>query len=269
MIVNGNALKNEIKEQLRQEIINLGFSPRLGVLYIGHDPVIEKYISIKEKFAIDIGAGFELVRLPEQITTDETLTAIQELSARSGGIIIQLPLPRHLDQEKILLSVPKEKDVDLLSQKSKEHFESNDDIVSPVVGAIALILTKYIPDFASKKVAVVGQGKLVGSPVLVWLMKQGATPAVITRTMDMDAMLSEFDIIISGAGSPGLIKPSIIKEGVVIIDAGTAESDGQIQGDADPLCAPKCSIFTPVPGGIGPLTVAMLYKNLVALSMLK
>jgi len=136
----------------------------------------------------------------------------------------------------------------------------------PVVGAIKELSKRQHVVFAGAKVVVVGEGRLVGKPAALWAKKQGAQVKVIHRNTERpEEILKTADIIISGAGDPGIIKPEMIKEGVVIFDAGTSEEGGVLKGDANPACADKATLFTPVPGGIGPITVAVLLRNLVNL----
>jgi methylenetetrahydrofolate dehydrogenase (NADP+)/methenyltetrahydrofolate cyclohydrolase len=135
-----------------------------------------------------------------------------------------------------------------------------------VAGAVAEVLERHHVDVTGKKTVVVGAGKLVGKPVASMLAEMGAEVSVVTSTEGSLEELKTADIVVLGAGSPGFVKPDMLKEGVVLIDAGTSESNGKLAGDADPSCAEVASVFTPVPGGIGPLAVAMIFKNLLALT---
>ena len=178
---------------------------------------------------------------------------------------MQLALPEHIDTKAILDAVPVEKDIDVLSSKSRERFEKGElDITPPVVGAIKEIVEREQVEFGGKNVVVVGKGSLVGGPAALWFKNKGANVTVVDQdTNNITEVTQNADIIVSGAGVPGLITPDMIKEGMVLLDAGTSEQGGKLKGDADPACAEKASIFTPVPGGIGPITIATLLQNLV------
>ncbi len=139
-------------------------------------------------------------------------------------------------------------------------------VLPPVAGAVAEVLMRQGVDVAGKKVVVVGAGRLVGKPVAEMLKEMGGEVAVITTTSGSLEELKTADVVVLGAGNPGFIKPEMLKQGVVLIDAGTSEAGGKLMGDADPACAEVASIFTPVPGGIGPIAVAMIFKNLLALA---
>jgi methylenetetrahydrofolate dehydrogenase (NADP+)/methenyltetrahydrofolate cyclohydrolase len=168
-----------------------------------------------------------------------------------------------MDTKAILDSIPVEKDADVLSSVAR----TTGALLPPVVSAVKKILEFGKVEVKGKKTVVVGSGFLVGAPVAAWLIQQGAEVKVVNRsTGNLSELLHDADIIVSGAGSPHFIKPDMLKQGVVLIDAGTSESDGTITGDADLACAEKCSVFTPVPGGVGPLAVACLFENVVTLA---
>ncbi|MFA6254104.1 MAG: bifunctional 5,10-methylenetetrahydrofolate dehydrogenase/5,10-methenyltetrahydrofolate cyclohydrolase [Candidatus Paceibacterota bacterium] len=261
MIVDGKKLADDIKTTLRLALLAQGKNLRLDVILVGDNLVSQKYVKRKKKVGEEIGIEVIVHELMREITQIELEEEIENLNnnERVNGIIVQLPLPPQIDQEKILNLVSPDKDIDALSREAK--------VLSPTVGAIREILEKNKVSLAGKRVVVVGNGKLVGRPVSVWLTQEGVSVEVIDiDTKNPEEALLQADIIVSGVGKPGLITSDKIKEGVVLIDAGTAESGGQLKGDADPACAEKCSLFTPVPGGVGSLTVVMLFKNLLELS---
>lgn len=266
MLVDGKKIANEIKESLRQEVVKLGRVPVLSIIYVGSDPAIESFIKIKKRFGEEMGVQIEIHRFGQKISGEELKKEIEKISGQSDGVIVQLPLSQHLDTDSILNAIPLEKDVDVLSKKAMEMFEKGDSAVfPPVAGAIKEIFDRYNVDMRSKKIVIIGKGRLVGQPTISWLKREGIEPVALEEGDDVEREIRDADIIISGAGSPGLIKLEMIKEGVIIIDAGTSESKGKICGDADPACADKASVFTPVPGGIGPMTVAILFRNLITL----
>ncbi|MFA5022740.1 MAG: bifunctional 5,10-methylenetetrahydrofolate dehydrogenase/5,10-methenyltetrahydrofolate cyclohydrolase [Candidatus Paceibacterota bacterium] len=261
MIVDGKALAEKIKVELSEKLKAQSLKPRLEVILVGDNVVSQKYVERKKKMGEEIGVEVVVHELLGDITQADLEEEIEKLNnnERVNGIIVQLPLSAQIDEQKILNLVLPDKDVDALSNEAK--------VLSPTVGAIREILNRNSVSIRGEKVVVVGNGKLVGRPVSIWLTQEGANVEVIDiETKNPEEILRGADIIVSGAGKPNLITPDKIKDGAVLIDAGTSESGGQIKGDADPACADKCSLFTPVPGGVGPLTVVMLFKNLLELN---
>ena len=226
------------------------------------DPVIESFLRIKGRAAARLGV--EIIRLDIiNADTEKIIKAVRKLVGETDGIIVQLPLPENVDTDAVLASVPPERDVDA---NGPHH---NPSVCAPVVNAVAEILKRSGVDLKNKKILIVGHGRLVGKPVEEWFRKHSNRPSVVTDSINLERQAPSADIIILGVGEPGLLKPSMIQDGAVVIDAGTAELGKKVVGDADPACAAKCSIFTPVPGGVGPIAVAMIFKNLFELSKVK
>jgi 5,10-methylene-tetrahydrofolate dehydrogenase/methenyl tetrahydrofolate cyclohydrolase len=170
-------------------------------------------------------------------------------------VLVQLPHPQ---ADALLAQIPPDKDVDALGLAPK--------VLAPVAGAVKEILARSDIEVRGKKAIVVGEGRLVGKPISRMLRDMGAEVSVVTLEQGSLAELKDADIVVSGAGSPHLIQPEMLKPGVILIDAGTSESGGRMVGDCDPACADAASVFTPVPGGVGPVAVAMLFKNLSTLT---
>ena len=279
MILDGRALAEKIVSGLKGEYGRLSKRPSLAALMIGDDVVIARFIAQKKKIAGELGVDFRAYEYPADISTNELRKRIAAVvhDADPDGIIIQLPLPGHINQQYILNSVPPEKDVDVLSARAVGDFAvGKSKVLPPVVGAIKALFDEYGIDYRSKHVAVVGAGTLVGKPVAVWLANERVLFMVVDEnTPDITPFVKGADIIITGVGKPGLITGDMVKEGAVVIDAGTSESAGsssvlgagKLVGDADfDSVSKKASYITPVPGGVGPLTVAMIYTNLLALA---
>ncbi len=259
MIVDGKAMAARIYEDLVEEIATLPRAPRLGILTCSPNFETQKYLDLKQKKAHAVGIETEVVELDKDVTTEAILATVVALASRCDGVVVQLPLPAHIDTAAILQSIPVTHDVDALNPATTA-------VLSPVVGAIAEILKVYQVPIFERLVTVVGSGKLVGMPVAQWCIAQSAAVSVVTKdTADIAYYTRNADIIVSGAGVPGLITPTMVKDGVVILDAGTSEEGGMLRGDADSACAEKAALFTPVPGGIGPITIAVLLQNLVVL----
>src|SRR3989344_7385792 len=259
MIIDGRTLAKEILARAKTRAEKLQRRPNL-LVYVAPDetPATRSFLKIKARSAEAAGCDFEETR---------SLT----ISSRADAVIVQLPLPDEINTADVLNSIPTQQDADVLSRAARAKFENGDAnaLLPPVVGAVREIFVHNKIDAKGKKAVVIGNGWLVGNPCAKWLMQQGAEVSVVINPSEFAvarATLATADIIVSGAGSPHLIKPDMLKQGVVFIDAGTSESNGEVVGDADPLCADKCSVFTPVPGGVGPLAVACLFENVVMLA---
>ncbi|MBI1999514.1 MAG: bifunctional 5,10-methylenetetrahydrofolate dehydrogenase/5,10-methenyltetrahydrofolate cyclohydrolase [Parcubacteria group bacterium] len=276
MIVDGRAIAAEIKEELKARVAERTAPPTLFVFIIGDNPVSERFLSVKKKFASDVGVTVEERRYDDGIATLRLASDVEGVAMGGNrGVIVQLPLPDTLDTARVLDAIPPHADPDMLSVESQRMFQDGRSrIVPPVVAALREILERNNVTIKNKNVVIIGKGRLVGAPAAVWLRREGGKVTVLdSRTPDIGAYTKDADIIVSGAGRAGLITPDVVKEGVVILDAATSETPpergkqgGKLAGDADPACAEKASVFTPVPGGIGPITVAMLFKNLLLLT---
>jgi len=264
--VDGKKIKDEIRETLKEGFLNLQQKKTLGIIYVGTHPVIDSFVALKESFGKSIGVDVVVHRFKEGIEEDLLLNALNNIQKESDGVVVQLPLPTHLDQESILSLIDSKKDIDLLSKKAFTKFLHNEThMMPPVVGAINEIFKRYSVDLKNKNIVVLGQGKLVGKPVFLWLMREGIFAKMVGKDDDMEGVVSDADVIISGVGVPHILRPHMIKEGVVLIDVGTSESGGTIKGDIDPLCVEKASLFSGVPGGVGPITIATLFHNLYSI----
>ncbi len=268
MLIDGRAIAHDLNLHTKQRIERLSFRPLLVDIVVGNDPASLSYVKIKEKKALESGLLFELHQLPFESTTEEVISKIEELSAREElcGLIIQLPLPSHLDTKQILDTIPERVDVDLLNSRSSEKFYSNEsDLIPPTAGAVVQILDSLPEDWNTKKFLVLGQGELVGKPVAHLLKQRGYDVAVADNsTAEVNQMILEADCVISGVGKPGLVTGDKLKQDVVVIDAGTSEAEGSIKGDVEQETVElKAKYLTPVPGGVGPITVAKLLENVL------
>ena len=270
MLIDGKKMAEELKTSLASEVFKLSKKPRLAVIRVGGDPVTEKFMEQKKKFGGAVGIDVRIYNIEDDITTSKLREKVSEIVhiEENTGVIIQLPLPKQINTQYILDAITPEKGPDMLSSKSVGLFSSGrSKILPPVVGAIDHIFTAYGIQLKAKKVVVLGVGRLVGKPAAIWLINHGATVTAIDENTDDPTLYTvNADIIISGVGMPHLIGADMVKDGVIAIDCGTSEANGKLAGDMDPAVAEKASLFTPVPGGVGPLTVAMLFKNLVELA---
>lgn len=261
MIVDGRKIADEIISSLNLE------GATLLAIQVGEDPATESFLRIKKKFGERAGARVLVEKFETSVETHTLISRIKKANQDKevAGILVQLPLPERINTAEVLSAIDPNKDPDALSGAPL--------VLPPVVAAVAEVVSRYNIDLTSLNVAVVGYGRLVGEPVGAWLKNLGVEYAVATEeTGNLSKIVSQADVVVSGAGVPGLIKPGMVKEGVVLIDAGTSESPnapvgtgGKLAGDCDPACADKAAIFTPVPGGIGPIAVAELFANLETL----
>ncbi len=257
MNIDGRAIAKEMLARAKARAQILGRRPNVLVYVAPNETLATRsYLKIKARSAEEAGCDFEETR---------SMTS----SSHADAVIVQLPLSPDMNTKEVLNAIPVPQDADVLSDAARKRFADGepDALLPPVVNAVKKILEFGKVDVRGKKAVVIGRGFLVGAPVATWLTQQGAIVGVAnSKTEDLAAALRAADIIISGTGSPHLIKPEMLKAGVVLIDAGTSESDGAIVGDADLACAEKCAVFTPVPGGIGPIAVACLFENVVTLA---
>ena len=242
----------------------------LAAVLIGQDPASLSFLKIKEKTAKELNIDFRLYQIPETIknkpiSNDYLRKEILRLSKpkNCGGIIVQLPLPPQFNQNYVLNAIPPEKDVDVLSERSLGSFYNNRfPVLPPAVGVAKEILTTYNLELKTLKVAVVGLGFLIGKPIATWLMNQKTgNICLIEKNGDLKK-IAEADVIISGAGSPELIKPAMLKENAIMIDFGYGLKNGKISGDFDAKTLTNEKIaYTPTPGGTGPILGAKLFEN--------
>lgn len=257
MIINGKQIAEDILSALEKERSDFG-SLTLGILTNAGDAATDSFVKIKARTAARLNIELSRIELGPDATTDEAAYALKELSKNTHGIVVQLPLPPGIDLAAVLSALPESHDVDALG--------SSRIVRPPVAEAIAEVLARSGVAGSNKKAVVVGAGRLVGQPAKELLEDLGARVEVIDKNQGSLASLIDADLVVLGAGEPGLVKPAMLKQGVVLIDAGTSDVGGAVVGDADPNCASVASVFTPVPGGIGPIAVAMLFKNLLTLA---
>ncbi|HYD92934.1 MAG TPA: bifunctional 5,10-methylenetetrahydrofolate dehydrogenase/5,10-methenyltetrahydrofolate cyclohydrolase [Candidatus Paceibacterota bacterium] len=261
MIVDGKAIAADILRSVKERL--QGKTLTVRAIVMAPTAVTESYLRIKEKRASEAGMQLEVVRMEHDAQTEDIIAKIALPGA--DAVIVQLPLPDHIDTKRVLDSIPLTKDADLLSDAARERFV-DEGIIPPVAEAVREILERYEIDVPNAKAIVIGDGWLVGKPVADLLHRMGAQVVVLTKDSPYFADFDEADIIVSGAGQPHMVKPDILGPWPVLIDAGTSELGGAIAGDMDPACAENARLFTPVPGGVGPVAVACLFRNVAELA---
>jgi len=267
-IIDGKKIKDEILKEVKEGVLLLPFSPLFCDILVGDDPVSASYVRIKSKIASLVEIKFRTAEFKNSVTTEELVEEIENLNRvpHICGIIIQLPLPPHIDKKIVLDAISPSLDVDCLGSINSENFYHNDgDIGYPTALACIRILESLDVDLKSKKILVLGQGILVGLPVTHLLKSKGLN--VLTAnifTVNTEELIKDADVIISAIGKAKYIKGDMVKEGVIIIDAGTSEDNGAVVGDVDfESVMDIASFVSPTPGGVGPVTVAMLLKNVL------
>ncbi|MBI4086859.1 bifunctional 5,10-methylenetetrahydrofolate dehydrogenase/5,10-methenyltetrahydrofolate cyclohydrolase [Candidatus Kaiserbacteria bacterium] len=267
MIVDGVRIARLIDAEVLKLIQKNGEIPRLRIFACQPTFATQRFLALKKARAEKLGVALEVKAYPPNSTTDEIVAGIKTAVAEADGSIVQLPFPPHTDMEQVLAAIPASHDVDAIGAEAEKLFADGKPLVlPPVVGAIAEIIARHNVEVRGKRVVVVGEGRLVGAPAAVWFRQQGADVRTVNRkTEGLARFAREADILVLGAGVPGLITPDMVRDGVVIFDAGSSEDAGKLVGDADPACAERAALFTPVPGGIGPITVALIFRNLLAL----
>ncbi len=270
-IIDGKALAQEIQESVAQEVRNLKESynivPGLAVILVGDDPASHAYVKMKAKACEKVGFYSITHNMPDTISQEEIIGTIEMINQnpRIDGILVQLPLPEHIDTDSILEVIDPAKDVDGFHPYNVGRLVTNLDGFVPCTPlGVMKMFEKYEIELEGKDVCVVGASNIVGKPMAALLLNANATVTVThIYTKDLASHTKKADIVIVGVGVPGLIKADMVKDSAVLIDIGINRlDDGRLVGDADfEALKDKCSYITPVPGGVGPMTIAMLLSN--------
>jgi methylenetetrahydrofolate dehydrogenase (NADP+)/methenyltetrahydrofolate cyclohydrolase len=268
MLLDGKTVKKELLEKLKEELLTLPRQLGLTVIQVGEDPASKVYVGQKEKMALEVGYNFNHVKLDENVTEEELLKVIDELNANElvDGILVQMPLPKHLDAKKIQNRVDPFKDVDGLCDINAGKLMHNVDTLVPCTPyGIMSMLEHYEIDVTGKNVVVIGRSDLVGKPIAQLMQNANATVTVChSKTANLAEYTKMADILVVAIGKANFITGDMIKENAVVIDVGINRVDGKLYGDVDfETAKEKVSFITPVPGGVGQMTVAELAKNVV------
>lgn len=272
-ILDGKALSAVVKDEVRLEVAELdakyGRKPCLCVIIVGENPASQVYVRNKVKAAAYTGMESLLIELPASVSEEELLRKISELNSDDSvdGILVQLPLPKHIDEEKVIDAIAPEKDVDGFHPSNVAGLWLGKDCIVPCTPAgVMRLLDSTGIDLCGKTAVVVGRSNIVGKPVAKLLLDRNATVVIAhSRTADLGAVTRQADVLVVAVGRAGLITGDMVKPGAVIIDVGmNRDAEGKLCGDVDfASCSEKASWITPVPGGVGPMTIAMLMKNTI------
>lgn len=270
-IIDGKLVSKELREKIREDVLKFitktGITPGLAVVLVGNNPASAVYVRNKHKACLDAGINSIEITLPEETTEEELLSVIDELNRREDahGILVQLPLPRHINEEKVINAISPEKDVDAFhpANVGKIMIGSYDFLPCTPAGIISL-LDYYNVDIAGKNCVVVGRSNIVGKPMSLLLLERNGTVTIThSRTKDLASVCRSADILVVAIGKAKFIGSEYVKEGAVVIDVGINRlEDGTLAGDVDfDAVAPIASLITPVPGGVGPMTITTLLMN--------
>jgi len=271
-VIDGKAIAAKIRGEIAIDVNRLetaGVKPGLAVVLVGEDPASKVYVSMKEKACQDVGIFSDEHKLPVETGEAELLGLIQQLNAdsRIDGILVQLPLPKHIDTEKVLEAISPHKDVDGFHPYNVGRLVVGKPLFQPCTPYGVMMMLKEIGvDLAGKEVVVVGRSNIVGKPVAFMCLQQHATVTLChSRTKNLAQKVGMADVLIAAVGQPEMIKGAWIKEGVVVIDVGVNRvGEKKLVGDVEYAAASeRASAITPVPGGVGPMTITMLLYNTV------
>lgn len=265
-VLSGTGLAAQIRRELKEAIEESKVQPGLAVVLVGQDPASRIYVKFKTQASEEVGIYLETVELPEDISQKKLLKVIARLNKSKDihGILVQLPLPRHLNTYEVIEAIDPSKDVDGFHSENVGWLSIGEPRLMPATtkGIMTLLESSDI-DLSGKHVVMVGASNIVGKPTAMALLNKNATVTICHKlTQDLKSHTKHADILITATGVPKLITADMVKEGVVIIDAGITRFEGKVVGDVDfEAVMEKASYITPVPGGVGPMTVASLLQN--------
>ncbi len=271
-IINGKEISAQIKDELKQKVSDMkekGTSLCLAVIQVGNDPASSVYVGNKKKACEYIGIESLSYELPENVTQEELISLIETLNEREdvNGILVQLPLPEHIDEDAVIRAIAPKKDVDGFHPQSVGALcIGQKGFVSCTPAGIIQLLKRSGVEIAGKECVVIGRSNIVGKPMALLLLRENGTVTVThSRTKNLKEVTKRADILIVAVGKPKMISKDYVKEGAVVIDVGIHRNENnKLCGDVDyDDVAPVCSAITPVPGGVGPMTIAMLMQNVV------
>ena len=272
ILIDGKKIAAELREELRQEVVELKSKhnkvPGLTVILIGDMAPSQIYVRMKEKAANEVGLKSEVIRYPEVVEEKTVLDKIEELNKDESisGILVQLPLPKHIDKQKVIETILPGKDVDGFHPMNVGNLSSGYESSVPCTPLGCYLMIKKIePNLSGKKAVMIGRSNLNGKPMAQLLLKENCTVTIThSKTKDLKAECLEADIIVAAVGIPELVKADWVKKDAIVIDVGINKTDKGIVGDvAFDEVSKVASALTPVPGGVGPMTIACLLKNTI------
>lgn len=268
VIIDGKAIASEIQDSIKNEVINLKRKPGLAVILVGEDPASEVYVKNKEKTCGKLGIKSFMYKLPESTSQDELLKLIEELNENHDidGILLQHPVPNHIDEAKVFNAISPDKDVDGFNTINKGRLAVGEDafVACTPLGVVELLKHANI-EISGKHAVIIGRSNIVGKPLYELMLRENATVTVChSRTKNIKEICKIADILVVALGKPNFVTGDMVKEGAVVIDVGINRVEGKLVGDVDfESVSKKACAITPVPGGVGPMTITMLMKNVM------
>jgi methylenetetrahydrofolate dehydrogenase (NADP+)/methenyltetrahydrofolate cyclohydrolase len=265
--MDGKGLAERVRGEVAEEVEELGRPVGLATVLVGDDPASEIYVSSKQKASREVGIEPLDYKLPAETSEDELLGLIAELNAneRVTGILCQLPLPEQIDDDRIIRSIAPIKDVDGFHPFNAGHLlQGSPTFVAATPAGIMEILREYDVELLGARAVVVGRSNIVGKPMALLLLAEHATVTIChSRTRDLPAVVREADVVVAAVGRAGMITGDMVREGATVVDVGINRVEGKVVGDVAEDVRGKAGLLTPVPGGVGPMTIASLLRNTV------
>ena len=268
MIMNGKEISLKIKEELKEKVSKLDKKPGLVVIQVGSDPASDVYVKSKTKLSREIGYNFEHAKFAENVTEEELIAKIKEInvSPEINGVIVQLPIPKHLNVNRIINTIAPEKDVDGLTELNVGKLFSHENGLVPCTPkGIITLLKEHKVELTGKNVVIVGRSNLVGKPLIGLFLNENATVTIChSKTKNLEKHTKRADILVVAVGKAKMITADYVKKGAIVVDVGINRIDGKLYGDVDfDSVFQKAKLITPVPGGVGPMTTISLMENVL------
>ena len=271
--MRGHAVASSVYDELHQVLATLPYTPALRVVRLGDDPASVSYTRLKDKRARELGLDSQVIALPLETSEAELLELIEELNRDESvdGILVQLPLPGHVSESRVIEAIAPTKDVDGFHPYNVGRLWAGEETLEPCTPAgIIRMLDHYQIELEGKEAVIVGRSNIVGKPLAALLLRRNATVTVAhSRTRDLADVTRRAEVLVAAVGKPRFISAGMVRPGAVLVDVGISRVDDKLVGDIDPAAHELSTAYTPVPGGVGPMTVAMLLANTVKAARLR
>jgi methylenetetrahydrofolate dehydrogenase (NADP+)/methenyltetrahydrofolate cyclohydrolase len=263
--IDGKAIAEKVRAQVAQDLEAFGGPVCLATIIVGDDPASHVYVGWKHKAATEAGIDTRDHRLPESTPESDVLELLAELNADDAvdGILVQLPLPAHIDERRVIYAIDPEKDVDGLHPLNSGRLFLGEPLHVPATPlGVMVMLEEHGIELEGKEAVVIGRSELAGKPMAMLLLAENATVTIChSRTADLAAHTRCADVLVAAVGRPGIVTPDMVKPGAAVVDIGITRTESGLRGDVDPAVSEVAGYLTPVPGGVGPMTIAMLLRN--------
>jgi methylenetetrahydrofolate dehydrogenase (NADP+) / methenyltetrahydrofolate cyclohydrolase len=263
--IDGKAIAEKVRAQVAKDVQAFGGPVCLATILVGEDPASHIYVGWKHKAAAEAGIETRDHRLPESTSESDVLELLAQLNADDAvdGILVQLPLPEHMDEARVIRAIDPEKDVDGLHPLNSGRLFLGEPLHVPATpSGVMVMLAEHGIELEGKEAVVIGRSELAGKPMAMLLLAENATVTIChSRTVDLAAHARRADVLVAAVGRPGIVTPDMVKPGAAVVDIGVNRTGNGIVGDVDPAVSEVAGYLTPVPGGVGPMTIAMLLRN--------